>query len=161
MPIFIIAFIISPWRMIPLFKTFYVVDPKQSLSKQIQGGRNNVVSALKSGLLDYITILCLITLIITIIRIPFLIAILKKNIFYATKKTTFARYDSILLENSIQHKQKFNRKKTKTLNLNENLDVIEKPSVNVHDIIPPNKGNNNYQGIFINFYFLIHYLRKQ
>ena len=93
-----------------------------------------------------------------------MIAILKKNVFYTAKKSTLARYDSILLDNSNQHKQKFQSKKAKTLNINENLDVIDKPSVNViNDIISPKKGNNNNHGIVINicFYFLRYYIRKQ
>lgn len=82
-PIFFFVFLLMPWRFFTICMSkngIYMYEIEESLNDQITEFRKiTLPSAFRKGCYDYISILALILLTITIIRLPFLYFLLRKN----------------------------------------------------------------------------------
>ena len=82
-PFFILATVLSPWRMISLFKTVYRYGEAYKIKEEISFVRRDIFSRLELGVKDWRALIEIVILIALPYRLPFLVAILKKNVYYS------------------------------------------------------------------------------
>ena len=76
---FILCAAIMPWRFAKICGIIYRYDIDKPLSQQLSHGRMELWIQFCRGILDYILMIEIIFIIITLIRIPFMIEIIRKN----------------------------------------------------------------------------------
>ena len=84
-PIFFISFLLIPWRFFRAtfpMDGIYQYDKNFTLKNQINEFRKNLISKIfKKGIIDYICLVEIVLITITLIRLPFLYLILIKNLW--------------------------------------------------------------------------------
>lgn len=89
-PFFMLTVLIAPWRMVSLVKTAYRYADANKVSEEIALGRQDIFERLALGFMDWRTFVELVILIMLPYRLPFLIAILRKNVFRSEKEVLAA-----------------------------------------------------------------------
>ena len=85
-PFFILASIIAPWRVVSFIKLIYRYGEAHKIKEEITLARQDISRRLELGLTDWRTLIEIVILVVVPYRLPFLIAILKKNVFDSTNE---------------------------------------------------------------------------
>ena len=80
-PFIILTMFVAPWRIIFFYKTVYRYGEAKNVATEIGLGRQEVLKQVALGLKDWRAYVQILILVMFPLRLPFLIAILKKNVF--------------------------------------------------------------------------------
>lgn len=80
LPIFLIDFLLVPWRFSTFCLGIYHYDDKKPLQEQIEQFRANLISEiLFKGIMDYVCLIEFLLIVVTLIKLPFFYFLLQKN----------------------------------------------------------------------------------